>query len=576
MPYFISLGVSAIWDGSEAFYAETPREMLESGDWLSPRFNYEPRVNKPPLTYWAVAVSYKIFGVNEFAVRLPGALAVLGITLFAYGAVRSFYGPRAALFAAVITAVTPRIFILGRRLPIDIMLLLFLTGTLFFLLRATTKENAIDWRLAYVFAALGFMTKGPVAVIIPAGALLAWMLCSGKFRELFSTMRFLEGIGIFLCISFPWYFLSYLTHGWDYIASFFLSDNLGRFASESFGPSRGFFYYIPVWFLDFFPWSIIGLVALTSFRKGFRKRLEDAPFGLTFFWCALVFLMFSLSKNKQEYYIAPMYPAAAILIAGFLDKLGRHDRTDAAPDPAQVEHGGIRLLKWIYWILAFLMLLIAFILPYILDILMSDISFLLRLGPSLVLIAGVGLTCWKAFLKKFHGAFASLAFSLWIIFFFGALIYIPALENFRPVKDLCATIENMISTDADTDGETEAGYFRLSTSFNSMAFYLKRRVFEEDDYSLMLQRFQSDGRVFCIVDDRAYDWFENQITQENQNSQSNQIDQIYTDTKLYIFDRRTANFSIRLDRFFADEKRSGRELLLLSNRPSGLIETLKK
>ncbi|MDR0311085.1 MAG: glycosyltransferase family 39 protein, partial [Acidobacteriota bacterium] len=370
LPFFINLGASAIWDGSEAFYAETPREMLESGDWLSPSFNYEPRVNKPPLTYWAVAISYKIFGVNEFAARLPGVFAALGVMLFSWGAARSFYGPRAALFAAAIAAVAPRVFIIGRRLPIDIILLFFLTGALFFLLRAiniaiNTKEapvknSAANRRLAYIFIALGFMTKGPVAVVIPAGALLAWMLYAGRFRMLLSVMRPLEGAAIFLCIALPWYILIYLTHGWDYIALFFLSDNLGRFASESFGPSRGFFYYILVWFSDFFPWSFIGPAALISLRKGFRERLRDASFGLPLFWCAFVFLMFSLSKNKQEYYIAPIYPAAAILIAGLLDKLGRHNRPDA-PDVALAghgkysAHGGFGLWRRLYVVLAFLM-----------------------------------------------------------------------------------------------------------------------------------------------------------------------------------------------------------------------------
>ena len=549
LPYFINLGVSSIWDGSEAFYAETPREMLESGDWLSPYFNFEPRVNKPPLTYWAVAVSCKIIGVNEFAVRLPGALAALGVTLFSWGAARNFYGPRAALFAAAIAATTPRIFILERRLPIDILLLFFLTGTLFFMLRAATGNSAANRRCAYVFAALGFMTKGPIAAIIPAGALLAWMLYAGKFR--FSIIRLFEGAAIFLCIVIPWHILIYQAHGWAYIAQFFLSDNLGRFASESFGPSRGFFYYVPILFSDFFPWAFIGTAALISLRRDFRERMKDASFGLPFFWCALVFLIFSFSKNKQEYYIAPMYPAAAVLIAGLLDRLHQNGNPDA-PDAAHPRHGGFLLWRWIYSVLAFLMFSLAFVLPYILDILMPSINAALRLGPSLVLVAGVALILRSVAGKKFHGAFAALAFSLWIIFFSGALIYVPALESFRPVKDFCAAIENEMRADAHENGETETGYFSAYLPSPSMAFYLKRRIFEEDDYERMQRRFQSDHRVFCILEGRDYNWF---------------VKKGKNDTKLYVLDRRE-RFSIRFGQLFADEKRAGRELLLVSNRPS--------
>src|SRR6266545_7801206 len=81
-PYLINLGVSSIWDANEAFYAETSREMIESGNYLAPQFNYQPRPQKPPLTYWLVLASYNLFGVSEFAVRLPGALAALGVIVF--------------------------------------------------------------------------------------------------------------------------------------------------------------------------------------------------------------------------------------------------------------------------------------------------------------------------------------------------------------------------------------------------------------------------------------------------------------------------------------------------------------
>ena len=603
LPFFINLGAASIWDGSEAFYAETAREMLASGDWLSPRFNFEPRVNKPPLTYWIIAVSYKIFGVNEFAVRFPGALAALGVTLFAWGAARSFYGTRAALFAAVIAAATPRIFILERRLPIDILLLFFLTGTLFFLLRAAvsaTSENpwergrlariflknagimpalpaknevfgaclsirepaktqkppraphAIPLICAYVFAALGFLTKGPVAVIIPAGALAVWMCYARKLR--FSDLLPLRGAAIFLCVVLPWYVLSYFARGWDYISQFFLSDNLGRFASESFGPARTFYYYVPIWFSDFFPWSLIGTAALISLgATSFRERLKEVTFGLPFFWCALTFLLFSLSKNKQEYYIAPMYPAAAILVAGLLAKAGQMKERFAEGAAKIAGRGSFRLLPPIYGILAFLLFVSAFVLPYILDILIPGINEALRLTPSFILVAGAGLTAWNACRKKLNRAFASLAFSIWIIFFSGALMYVPALEIFRPVKDFCAAIENEIRADADASAdnrETEIGYFSASHARHSMAFYLKRRIFEEDDYARMLRRFLSDSRVFCILDDRDYDWFAEK------------------GAPLFILDRR-AHFSIRFNQLIENEKHNERLLLLVSNRQPG-------
>ena len=545
LPYFINLGVSSIWDGSEAFYAETPREMLTTGDWLSPHFNFEPRVNKPPLTYWAVLISYKILGVHEFAVRLPGALAALGTMLFVWGAARILFSPRAALIAAAIAATTPRIFILERRLPIDILLLFLLTGTLFFLLRATTKKNeesTTDWCCVYVFAALGFLTKGPIAVIIPAGALLVWMIYARKLH--FSDIRPLHGIVIFLGLVLPYYILSYRMHGWTYIAPFFLSDNLGRFASESFGPSRGFFYYIPIWFSDFFPWALILPVALFSFRRGMKKRLTDPAFGLPFCWCVVIFLIFSLSKNKQEYYIAPMYPAAAILVAGLAElfeewRSRKNQRVADTPSERRV----LKPWKWISGFLSLLLFLLAFVLPYILDLLMPGVNAILRFAPSLILIAGAVVMFRGIVRKNFLHGFAALSFSLWILFLSGALIYVPALESFRPIKDFCLRIK---SDAADAVGtEFEAGYFR--TAFPSMTFYLQHRIFEENNYQQMLQRFQSDRQVYCVLDDRDYIWFEERTA------------------SLHVLERRP-RFSVRFNQLFSAEERSDRELLLVSNR----------
>ena len=182
LPYLVNLGTSSIWDASEAFYAETPREMLATGDYLAPHFNYQPRIQKPPLTYWIIAASYKVLGISEFAVRLPGALAAIGVILFTYGIARLLYNPRTALIAAMITAATARIFILARRLPIDIFLLFFLMGTLFFLLRAILARKTHLWLCAYLSAGFGFLTKGPVALLIPAGACIVWALWSRKLK----------------------------------------------------------------------------------------------------------------------------------------------------------------------------------------------------------------------------------------------------------------------------------------------------------------------------------------------------------------------------------------------------------
>ncbi|MDI9613749.1 MAG: glycosyltransferase family 39 protein [Acidobacteriota bacterium] len=533
LPYFVNLGVSSLWDANEAFYAETPREMMVTGDYLAPRFNFEPRVQKPPLTYWVVLLSYRVFGVGEFAVRFPGALAALGILLFCYGAARSAFGPRAGLAAAAIAATTARIFILARRLPIDILLLFFLTGALFFILRALRRDGMGPWIPVYLFLGLAFMTKGPVALVIPAAALGGWWILAR--RRPWARIYPLLGSVIIAAVVLPWYLAVWQAHGWDYIAPFFLSDNLGRFATETLGPSRSVFYYIPVFLSNFFPWSLLLAAALVSWRRLHREApAGSSPAWLLLCWACVVFLLFSLSKNKQEYYIAPMYPACAILIAGALVRKPR------------LRPGA----TWAYGAAAVLMLGLSLALPSVFTAFMPALPPLLRYGPTVLFAAGA-LAVGVCTVRRRRGLrFVALALSLWSVYLLGAAAYIPALEALRPVKGFCRTIARQWRPDL---GDS-AGFYRASLP--SMVFYLQRPIFQETDPEGMLGRFRSPGRVFCILSRADYEYF------------------LGRGADLHIIDQGPL-FSLRFGSLLQKGKFPGRELILVSNRSWSTIASLE-
>jgi 4-amino-4-deoxy-L-arabinose transferase-like glycosyltransferase len=559
LPYCVNLGAPSIWDANEAFYAETPREMLISGDYVSPMFNYQMRTQKPPLTYWAVLLSYKLFGVNEFAVRFPGMLAAIGVLLFAYGSARLLFTPRAALIAAVIAATTPRIFILARRLPIDILLLFFVTGTMFCMVRAIPKNDKRSWALVYGCAGLGFLTKGPIAVIIPAGAFLCWSLWSRRLR--LSQVHPWMGPAIFIVIALPWYILIYLAHGWTYISTFFLSDNLARFAAQSMGPARGFFYYFSVFAIDFFPWSFLVpfAVYLLWTNRSEIPPLRTFAYGFPLFWCVFTFILFSLSKNKQEYYIAPIYPAAAVLVSGVvdagmrkiksnkileLDKAFPSSGTPMAPEYFRNHRSNPWALP--YGLLALLLFLLSLLMPYILGVFLPDISLELCYAPSLILIAGSAFLVWSLVRKKLLHAFLALSIPLGCVFLIGALFYVPALESFRPVRSFCLLIENQ------SHGNGEAGYFR--TALPSMIFYLQRPIFQEIDYERMESRFASNRRIFCILAWKDYAYFKER------------------GLSIYILDRHS-RLSVRLGDVLKAGSSPGEELLLVSNQPYSETES---
>jgi 4-amino-4-deoxy-L-arabinose transferase-like glycosyltransferase len=536
LPYFVNLGTSSLWDANESFYAETPREMLESGDYLAPRFNYQPRAQKPPLTYWLILLSYQLLGVSEFAVRLPGALAALGALLFTYGIGRMLFSATTGILATIILGTCARFFVLARKLPIDIILIFWLTGAFFFLLRALRRNppSLASWLWVYAFFALGFLTKGPIALIIPGATYLLWSLWAGRFSP--RETRPLAGTLVFAAIVLPWYILIYMTHGWTYIASFFLRDNLGRFAAISFGPARGPFYYIPAYAFDFFPWSILSAVVGWYLWRS-RKHLRQAYalcYGFPLFWCAVAFVLFSLSKNKQEYYIAPIYPMMAVLIAGLIE------RSLLARDSAEKT----RLFypwTWAFFIAAVGIFGISVFLLVLLRAMLPDSPIALHYLPTAILLPSSLLLAWQVLRGKLHRCFAGLAAPIWAMLVLASFVYLPSIEPYRPVREMCKLIEEQ-SRPGD-----EVGYFVATVP--SMVYYLRRPVFEEFDPDAMVRRFTSSKSIFCVVTENDYNYFVGT-----------------RDLILYVLDRRPrliTQFRFLLD----DELWAGNELLLVSNRP---------
>jgi 4-amino-4-deoxy-L-arabinose transferase-like glycosyltransferase len=247
VPYFVNLGATSIIDANEAFYSETPREMIEKGDWINSSFNYEPRFNKPPLSYWVVAGFYEAFGVSLGAARLPIALGMLVIlaTVFLVG--RAAFSIDAGLVAALTLAATPRMLLFSRRIVIDVYTAMFVGLTLLcFVLAELDPARRRRWLAAmYVAVGLGMMTKGPVAAILPAIVIAAYLIVAGRLRTI-GRMMLPAGVLIVAVIVVPYYAALYAQHGWAYISTFVFTENVARFAEGVGAPNRGPLFYVPV------------------------------------------------------------------------------------------------------------------------------------------------------------------------------------------------------------------------------------------------------------------------------------------------------------------------------------------
>jgi 4-amino-4-deoxy-L-arabinose transferase-like glycosyltransferase len=353
LTFFAGLGRSVITDSDEAYYAESGREMLESGDWLTPYFNYTPRFEKPVFHYWLIATSYKTFGVNEATARLPAALAGLGLILLTYVVGFRWYNVNVALLAGVIVATNFGYFSLSRMTLPDLPLTFFIILSTWAGLAATCGSSTEQlghssyltysrkcYLLASSAAAVGFLTKGPVAVLLPLlviGSIKAWehprrirILESFKLSGS-SALTLALAVSLGVLIAAPWFLMMVDEHGVEYLARFFIAENITRFSTETFNPSRSAWFYLPILVGGLFPWSpFLGLFApilKNLLRKSRRLTVIEVRLLV---WTAVPLLFYTLSIGKQPRYILPVLPPLAILLAHIiLERLNSRPRSSS-------------------------------------------------------------------------------------------------------------------------------------------------------------------------------------------------------------------------------------------------------
>jgi 4-amino-4-deoxy-L-arabinose transferase-like glycosyltransferase len=325
LPFFVGLGDNAIWDANEAFYVETPRQMLERGDYLNPSFNDRPRFNKPPLSYWVVAAFYQTFGVSVVSERVAIALGALVLVGTAFLIGRLAWSTEAGLFGALVLASSPRVVMFARRIFIDVYVAAFMGLTLLcFALAESQPGRRRAWLvLLYITVGLAFMTKGPIAVVLPAGVLVVYLALDHRLGDL-QRLMLPAGALIVAALVVPWYAALYAEHGWVYIRTFFVDENLSRY-TEPYGTmaaGRGLLFYVPVLLTDLFPWSVFLPAAFfvaarhvwTTPAGELRRRLPL----LLLVWIAVIVGFFTLSRTKQDLYIFPAVTAIAALVGGLL------------------------------------------------------------------------------------------------------------------------------------------------------------------------------------------------------------------------------------------------------------------
>lgn len=329
------LGSRALWAPDEGRYAEIPREMVASGDYLTPRLNGVKYFEKPPLVYWLEAGAIKAFGVNEWSLRVWPALFALFGCLIIYYTARRLYGRRAALFSAGLLAANPLYDFMGGILTLDMPLAVFLTGALCaFLLGIRTRlgrERRALFYGFYVCIALAVMTKGLVGLVLPGLIIGAWIVLSGQWRVL-REIYLVQGTVLFLAVAAPWHVLVARANP-EFLHFYFIHEHLERYLTTVHQRYEPVWFFVPVLLAGFYPWTAFLPYALRDAVRGLwthRRERDDA--WLLLLWAALTFLFFSLSDSKLVPYVLPVWPPLALLVGRWLDRAceGQAPRARAA------------------------------------------------------------------------------------------------------------------------------------------------------------------------------------------------------------------------------------------------------
>ncbi len=309
--FFAALGSAPLFDVDEGAFSEATREMIVSKNYLTTYLNGAPRFDKPILIYWLQLAAVKLFGLNEFAFRLPSALAGTAWAASIFLFVRKESGNRQAFLAAAMMVLSLQVIVIAKAAIADGVLNFFLAITMFALLHHYKSGSKQALHLAFAAAGFGMLTKGPIALVIPVAVTFLFSLQEGTLKKWLKMVLSPSGIILFLSIALPWYLLEYRDQGMDFINGFFFKHNISRFNSSFEGHSGSLFYYLPVIILGLMPFT--GIFFTVLFRA--KALLSDSTNRFLFIWFGFVFLFFSLSGTKLPHYMIYGYTPLFILMA---------------------------------------------------------------------------------------------------------------------------------------------------------------------------------------------------------------------------------------------------------------------
>ncbi len=323
--FFWQLDAYSLFNHTEAKQAEIARQIWVRNDWVTPFFDGEIYFDKPILLHWLIRVGFSVFGLGEWAVRIPSALSATGLVISTGLFAARFTTRRTAYLAATMLAANPATFALGRLGQHDMLLVFFLTAGLYCWYVGYSSSSRWAYLAYFGLTALAVMSKGPLGLGLSGLAIAPFIIWVGRWRDQWATIPWGWGLGVFGALTLPWYAGVLGVNGPEFAYNFFIYNNVTRFAEVNQNQAGPWYYYLPVFAVGFFPWVALGPVkglrwawrsvqvkAIGDWRR--KSPQEQLPLFLLI-WVVSVLLFMSVAATKLPWYVYPGFPPLAILCA---------------------------------------------------------------------------------------------------------------------------------------------------------------------------------------------------------------------------------------------------------------------
>jgi 4-amino-4-deoxy-L-arabinose transferase-like glycosyltransferase len=489
---FWKLSAPALMDPDEAHYAQLTREMSRAGNWMVPLLDGLPYIDKPVLFHWLQGLAIAMLGETEIALRLPSAIAAIGLFWLTRWTGTQLLDGRIGVRAWLMLATLPLTFLLGSIGVFDMVFTVFLFGAIAFALVAALRNRPRLQYVAYVFLSLAVMTKGPVALALAGAFFLVGLGCGRECRTALLSLRWVTGAFMTVLLSLPWFVWMYYALGWHFVHQYVLAGNVYYVTQPQSFSNRAFNHtlYVSTFFAGFFPWSIVVLGGALDTIRRWRAAIKIPPEEiLLWVWTGVVFVFFSVARFKVDRYVYPAAPSCCLLAARAWMSI-----STVRPDLAAARDN--IFARWSVAALGLIFVLAGTVAGFSLFDLGLELPRTALVIP--ISVAACGLMLETTILRRravTPRLFSAVLVMLLVVYSGVMAIGMPLLERARPTAAIAENLRPKLSAD------DQIGLYRLEKWRFSLRYYLERPLSRLQSPSDVKEFLNNKGGYILILDE---------------------------------------------------------------------------